>query len=107
MSRPIILLRRRSSLPMRSPARSRRILTSEPLGHDKKGHPVYLKDIWPSQEEIAEIIDAFVTKKVFKARYADVFNGDAHWRRVKAPSGETYKWDIGSPMCKIRPISRV
>src|SRR5450759_5056529 len=49
-------------------------LTSEPLGHDKKGHPVYLKDIWPSQEEITEIIDEFVTKKVFKSRYADVFN---------------------------------
>ena len=71
-------------------------LTSEPLGHDKKGHPVYLKDIWPSQEEIAEIIEEFVTKKVFKSRYADVFNGDTHWRKVKAPAGETYKWDIGS-----------
>ena len=71
-------------------------LTSEPLGHDKKGHPVYLKDIWPSQEEITEIIEEFVTKKVFKSRYADVFNGDTHWRKVKAPAGETYKWDIGS-----------
>ncbi|HEY8008677.1 MAG TPA: aconitate hydratase AcnA [Methylocella sp.] len=71
-------------------------LTSDPLGHDKKGHPVYLKDIWPSQEEIAEIIEEFVTKKVFKSRYADVFNGDTHWRKVKAPAGETYKWDIGS-----------
>ena len=55
-----------------------------------------LKDIWPSQEEISEIIDEFVTKKVFKARYADVFNGDTHWRKVKAPAGETYKWDMGS-----------
>ena len=71
-------------------------LTSEPLGHDKKGHPVFLKDIWPSQEEISEIIDEYVTKKVFKSRYADVFNGDTHWRKVKAPSGETYKWDMGS-----------
>jgi aconitate hydratase len=71
-------------------------LTSEPLGHDKKGHPVFLKDIWPSQEEISEIIEEFVTRKVFKARYADVFKGDTHWRKVKAPSGETYKWDIGS-----------
>ena len=71
-------------------------LTSEPLGHDKKGHPVFLKDIWPSQEEISEIIDEYVTKKVFKSRYADVFNGDTHWRKVRAPSGETYKWDMGS-----------
>jgi aconitate hydratase len=78
-------------------------LTTEPLGHDKKGHPVFLKDIWPSEEEIAEIIEDYVTKKVFKARYADVFNGDAHWRKVKAPAGETYKWDIGSTYVRNPP----
>jgi len=71
-------------------------LDTEPLGHDKKGDPVYLSDIWPEDEEIAAYIDEFVTKKVFKARYADVFNGDVNWRKVKAPVGETYKWDIGS-----------
>ncbi|QBR70776.1 aconitate hydratase AcnA [Beijerinckiaceae bacterium] len=78
-------------------------LTVDPLGHDKKGHPVFLKDIWPSQDEIAEIIDAYVTKKVFKSRYADVFNGDTHWRKVKAPAGETYKWDIGSTYVRNPP----
>ncbi|VFU08683.1 aconitate hydratase 1 [Methylocella tundrae] len=71
-------------------------LDTEPLGHDKKGNPVFLADIWPSDEEIAEYIDAFVTRKVFKERYADVFNGDVNWRKVKAPEGETYKWDMGS-----------
>ena len=71
-------------------------LETEPLGHDKKGHPVFLKDIWPAQDEIAAIIDEFVTKKVFKSRYADVFNGDTHWRKVKVPAGETYTWDMGS-----------
>ena len=83
--RPIISPRRRSSSPMRSPARCAKDLTSEPLGHDKKGNPVFLDDIWPSEEEIADIIDKYVTTKVFKARYADVFNGDIHWRKVKAP----------------------
>ena len=49
-----------------------------------------------TQDEIAAIIEEFVTKKVFKARYADVFNGDTHWRKVKVPAGETYTWDMGS-----------
>ena len=71
-------------------------LDSEPLGHDKKGNPVYLRDIWPDAAEVAGYIDEFVTRKVFKSRYADVFNGDAHWRKVKVPVGETYKWDMGS-----------
>jgi aconitate hydratase len=71
-------------------------LETDPIGHDKKGHPIYLADIWPSAAEIAAFVAEFVTKKVFKARYANVFDGDAHWRKVKVPSGETYKWDIGS-----------
>ncbi len=78
-------------------------LTNEPVGHDKKGHPVFLKDIWPSQDEITGIIDEFVTRKVFKARYADVFNADAHWRKVKAPAGETYTWDAGSTYVRNPP----
>jgi aconitate hydratase len=78
-------------------------LTSEPLGCDKKGNPVFLRDIWPDEEEIAGFIAKFVTKKVFKARYADVFKGDAHWRKVKAPASETYKWDIGSTYVRNPP----
>ncbi|MGP8232310.1 MAG: aconitate hydratase AcnA [Methylovirgula sp.] len=71
-------------------------LETEPLGHDKKGNPVYLRDIWPSTEEINAFAEKYVTKKIFKSRYADVFEGDAHWRKVKVPDGETYRWDIGS-----------
>jgi aconitate hydratase len=71
-------------------------LETEPLGHDKKGNPVFLADIWPSQEEIEAFVAEFVTKKIFKARYANVFDGDAHWRKVKVPAGETYHWDMGS-----------
>ncbi len=71
-------------------------LTVEPLGHDKKGNPVFLRDIWPSSKEIDLFIRRNVTKKAFKKRYADVFKGDANWRKVKAPAGETYKWEMGS-----------
>jgi aconitate hydratase len=71
-------------------------LTVEPLGFDKKGNPVYLREIWPTAQEINRFVAKFVTKKVFKARYADVFEGDTNWRKVKAPTGETYKWDMGS-----------
>jgi aconitate hydratase len=73
-----------------------RDLTREPLGQDKHGEPVYLRDIWPSAKEINKFVSKFVTKKIFKSRYADVFEGDVHWRKVKVPSGETYRWDMGS-----------
>jgi len=71
-------------------------LDTDPLGFDEKGEPVYLRDIWPTDKEIEDYIEKYVTKKIFKARYADVFHGDKHWREVDAPEGETYKWDIGS-----------
>jgi aconitate hydratase len=71
-------------------------LTREPLGTDKKGKPVFLEDIWPTNKEIAAFIANNITKKMFKARYADVFNGDANWRKIKAPAGETYAWDARS-----------
>ena len=71
-------------------------LTTEPLGTGKDGQPVYLKDIWPTSKEIAAFIKKYVTKKVFKSRYADVFKGDINWRRVKAPQGETFEWSMNS-----------
>ncbi|WP_342360246.1 aconitate hydratase AcnA [Terrarubrum flagellatum] len=71
-------------------------LSKEPLGHDKKGKPVYLKDIWPSSKEIQSFITKYVTKSLFKSKYANVFTGDANWKKVKAPAGQTYNWDMGS-----------
>ena len=71
-------------------------LTKEPLGTDKKGKPVFLKDIWPSSKEIQDFIAKYVTKKIFKEKYADVFKGDANWAKVKAPEGQTYAWDASS-----------
>jgi aconitate hydratase len=71
-------------------------LTKEPLGHDRKGAPVFLKDIWPSAKEIGEFVGKTITKKMFKTKYASVFDGDANWRKVRAPGGLTYAWDMGS-----------
>jgi aconitate hydratase len=71
-------------------------LTTEPLGTDKKGKPVYLKDIWPTNLEIETFVRKNITAKMFKTRYADVFKGDKNWRAVKSSKGETYAWDNAS-----------
>ena len=68
-------------------------LTTEPLGEDQNGNPVFLKDIWPSSHEIQEFITKNVTRKLFSAKYADVFKGDENWQAVKVPAGQTYAWD--------------
>jgi len=68
-------------------------LTTEPLGEDGDGKPVYLREIWPSSKEIAKFIAENVTQKMFKTKYADVFKGDEHWQKIQAPAGETYAWD--------------
>jgi aconitate hydratase len=68
-------------------------LTTEPLGHDKKGKPVFLKDIWPTNKEIETFVRKNITAKMFKTRYADVFKGDKNWRGVSTSKGETYNWD--------------
>ena len=68
-------------------------LTTEPLGEGANGQPVYLKDIWPTSQEINEFIEQYVTREIFATKYADVFKGDANWQAVQAPAGETYAWD--------------
>ncbi|MEW5963188.1 MAG: aconitate hydratase AcnA [Pseudomonadota bacterium] len=73
-----------------------RDLSSEPLGMGKDGQPVYLKDIWPSNREIQEFIAKNITNELFRARYADVFKGDARWQAIASGSGMTYGWDAGS-----------
>jgi aconitate hydratase len=67
-------------------------LTKEPIGVGKGGKAVFLRDIWPTSQEIRAFEGKYVTKKIFKERYADVFKGDVNWRKVKAPAGKTYKW---------------
>ena len=71
-------------------------LTTEPLGTDKDGNPVYLKDIWPSQKEIAELVERTVTREAFLSKYADVFKGDEMWQSVETSEGETYDWPAQS-----------
>ena len=88
--------RRRSSSPMRSPAPCRRISRPSRSAHGKDGKPVYLRDIWPTSAEIQSFIRKNVTKAIFKAKYASVFDGDTNWKKVKVPTGETYRWEMGS-----------
>ena len=68
-------------------------ITREPLGTGADGCPVYLRDIWPSSEEIAAIQREAVTDALFAARYADVFKGDEHWQGIQVSGGETYAWE--------------
>jgi len=78
-------------------------LSTEPLGSDKKGKPVYLRDIWPSNEEIEEVIAKNVTRAMFRDAYGTVFDGDSHWKKLKAPKGETYGWDAQSTYVRNPP----
>jgi len=64
----------------------------QPLAEDRDGNPVYLKDIWPTQDEIRQAIAANVTADEFKAAYADVFAGDERWRSLEAATDQTYDW---------------
>jgi aconitate hydratase len=67
-------------------------LTRQPVGRGEDGRDVYLKDIWPSNEEIAELVEATVTREAFRSKYADVFKGDEKWRAVETTDRETYHW---------------
>ncbi len=78
-------------------------LTTDPIGTDKKGKPVYLKDIWPTAKEVAETVRKSVKASSFRARYADVFEGDANWKKVKVTKGQTYSWDPSSTYVKHPP----
>ena len=67
-------------------------LTSEPLGQDKDGNDVFLKDIWPTNKEIADLVHETVTREAFQSKYADVFKGDEKWQGVETTEAETYDW---------------
>ncbi|SIS78346.1 aconitate hydratase AcnA [Phaeovulum vinaykumarii] len=81
-------------------------LTTEPLGTGKDGQPVYLKDIWPTNQEIAELVEATVTREAFRAKYADVFKGDEKWQAVETTTGETYDWPPSSTYIQNPPYFR-
>ncbi|HET7306247.1 MAG TPA: aconitate hydratase AcnA [Gammaproteobacteria bacterium] len=68
-------------------------LNNEPLGEDKNGKPVYLKDIWPSQREIQNVIGTSIDADMFKHGYEGVFGGDDNWKSLPVPEGDIYEWD--------------
>ncbi len=78
-------------------------LAAEPLGRDKDGNDVYLRDLWPSSQEIEETIAASVSGELFRRRYADVFTGDERWAALEMPSGDLYRWDEESTYIRRPP----
>jgi aconitate hydratase len=78
-------------------------LTTEPLGEDGAGKPVFLRDLWPSTAEIDAAIAESVSEGMFRSRYADVFAGDDNWRAMPVPAGERYAWDANSEYVKRPP----
>lgn len=78
-------------------------LTSEPLGTGSDGQPVYLRDIWPSNKEIGDVIAATVGPEMFKQNYADVFKGDTRWNTIASPDGNLYEWSDASTYIKNPP----
>jgi aconitate hydratase len=79
-------------------------LTSEPIGTDGDGQPVFLKDIWPAEREIQEAMLASVRSEMFRERYARVFDGDARWRSLPVPTGERFQWTEESTYIRHPPF---
>jgi aconitate hydratase len=78
-------------------------LTTEPLGHDTDGNPVTLADIWPSPQEIQDVIASALSPEQFTSGYADVFAGDERWTSLPTPEGETFTWDEDSTYVRKPP----
>ncbi len=81
-------------------------ITTEPLGIGKDGNPVYLKDVWPTNAEIAELVERTVTREAFLSKYADVFKGDEKWQAVETSDEETYDWPATSTYIQNPPYFR-
>ena len=78
-------------------------LTTEPIGSDPVGKPVYLKDIWPTPQEIETTVRAAVSTGQYSKVYGEVFEGDAHWKSMPIPKGDIYRWDPKSTYIKLPP----
>ncbi|MET1001270.1 MAG: aconitate hydratase [Acidimicrobiia bacterium] len=81
-----------------------RDLRNDPLGEDREGAPVYLRDIWPSSEEVAEVVTAALETSMYTRRYAEVLNGDERWRALPAPEGDRFAWDGASTYIRKPPF---
>jgi aconitate hydratase len=78
-------------------------LAKDPLGRDQAGQPVYLRDIWPSNEEVQETVRSAIGREMFEREYGSVFEGDENWRTMPVPAGGTYQWDERSTYIKKPP----
>jgi aconitate hydratase len=78
-------------------------LTTEPLGKDTAGKPVYLHEIWPTAQEVEATVRQAVTKEQYKKQYAAVYEGDQHWKGMPVPLGDLYEWDAKSTYIKLPP----
>ncbi|MFZ0936650.1 MAG: aconitate hydratase AcnA [Bryobacteraceae bacterium] len=78
-------------------------LANDPLGADGAGKPVYLRDIWPSNQEVQDTVRAAVDRAMFEHEYAHVFDGDANWQAMPVPAGDTFQWDHRSTYIKKPP----
>ncbi|MBV9505506.1 MAG: aconitate hydratase AcnA [Acidobacteriia bacterium] len=78
-------------------------LSSEPLGEDQQGQPVYLRDIWPSNEEVQSTVRSAVNREMFRQEYERVFDGDENWKTMPVPTGDIYQWDERSTYIKKPP----
>ena len=79
-------------------------LTTEPLGTDRNGVPVYLRELWPTEREIQETMLSAVTSTMFREQYADVFSGDERWKSLQVPGGDRFAWDPGSTYIRNPPF---
>ncbi|MDG5767671.1 aconitate hydratase AcnA [Balneolales bacterium ANBcel1] len=79
-------------------------MLNEPLGHDPNFEPVYMKDIWPTEQEIRELMEEVIQPEDFKSNYATLFEGDDTWKALDAPTGEVYRWDDDSTYIKEAPF---
>ena len=70
--------------------------TTTPIGQDQSGNDVFLKDIWPTNKEVAETVQGAVDRDMFEARYAHVYKGDEHWQKIEVEGSDTYQWRAGS-----------
>jgi len=78
-------------------------LTVDPLGMDRDGKPVYLKDLWPTAEEVASLVDSCVSSEQFDVEYGRIFAGDERWRSMPAPTGTLFQWDSASTYVREPP----
>ncbi|MDM7831366.1 aconitate hydratase AcnA [Cellulomonas edaphi] len=76
---------------------------ADPLGRDESGSPIFLRDIWPTPDEVQAVIDASIDRAMFTADYADVFTGDERWRALPTPEGDTFEWDAESTYVRKPP----